>query len=136
MASKKRRVAKPRAIEAAGDEPRRNLGGRPRERRHTEAYEKIGAPPVDQLDALGGWAHKLVAQAMYDAAVDRRLSDRERWQHIRAGARALNTTMSKARLRKAEKMLRDEANQIAAPRRVELEPAPGAAGSPPPKEGS
>lgn len=81
--------------------------------------------PRDELDSIRRLLARLdaAAEALYDPA--RKLAWRERNRELRALARAMGSLVPKARLRRAELLVRGEAAQIAATGRdAPMEPVP------------
>lgn len=95
-------------------------------------FADLGKPPEDELDRQE-WFSKALALATHQAIVDPELSDKDRRQEIRANARAAGSLVSKVRIRKAEKTIREAADRM---RQTQVDPtlekAPAPKPSPPP----
>lgn len=122
---------------------RANSGGRRRgagpkfQPRNLSAARALGNVPEDTLEAAD-WAFRLLGAAMQEVATDERMGKKARRQELRATARAMVALLPKARLHKAERALREEADTITAPVTPKTEPAPpppsSAPATPPPRD--
>src|SRR5262249_42271683 len=124
MASKSK--PKPRAKPSPakpGRGGRRPGAGRKPEKRYIEAYEVLGPPPEDELDAIR-YAYKHLSVAMRQIALDKALTDRERRAELRSTARSMGALLPRARLRQAEIAVRQQHEKLKTDVDPQLEAAP------------
>lgn len=128
----KGRKASP-AVKGQHGGPRANSGGarpgagRKREERRIADFEALGEPPADQLDGTE-YAYKHLLVSLRQIATDKRLTDRERRQEIRATTKAMAPLVSRVRLRQAERLVRGELDREKNAVDPQMEPAPPAKG--------
>jgi hypothetical protein len=70
------------------------------------------------------WAYRNLAAAMRQAAVDERLTDRERRAELRSLGKAIAALVPRARLRRAELVVREQRQRMNVAVDPPMEPAP------------
>lgn len=71
----------------------------------------LGPPPSDPLEA-NAWAHRATLLAMHSAAIDERISERERRKEIRTLGAAAAKLIPQVRLWEAEQMIREDRHEL------------------------
>lgn len=105
--------AKGRRKVAKGHGGHRAGAGRKPKPRRIHDYEALGDAPADELDAIT-WSYKALAVSMRQVMRDTKITDAQRRAEIRTISRAMNATIPKARLRKAELALQSASAAIEA----------------------
>lgn len=118
--------------------PRANAGGarpgagRPRRLRRIKDYRALGDCPADELEAMR-WMFRANGVRARQVMLDEIMSDEKRGSELRAISKVMHQLLPRNRLRKAEKLIKGEADASAAAKpSPTVEPAP----TPAPEEGA
>jgi hypothetical protein len=135
-ASKSVRRGRQRAARPAkknGHGGARKGAGRPKKIRRIHDYQQLGDCPEDELEAMR-WMFRANGVRARQVMLDQGMSDERRGSELRAISKTMNSLLPRSRLRRAERSVRGEAEEIkrqkASP---EVTPAPEFA---PAKEGA
>jgi hypothetical protein len=82
-------------------------------------HRRIGPPPTDELD-LPGWLLKHLAAELWAVLRDPKMRERERRSELKSAARTLDRLIPTARMRRAERLIKEEALRPAEEEQVEL----------------
>lgn len=104
---------------------RRAGAGRKRQVRRIADYRALGNAPEDELERLR-WMSAALGVRARQVMLDEQITDAKRGEELRSLAKAMNTLVTRNRLRRAEQSVLD-----ALGRRKDTKPAPGVEPVPP-----
>jgi hypothetical protein len=111
MAKKKRTTRHRRAVLPPPALPPRPVDALAQPAPPPAAIAELPPPPVDPMEAQA-WAHRALMLTLRDAALDEKLSPRERRKELRAIAYAAGRLMPSARLRQAEQLILEDRAEL------------------------